>query len=150
MKIAIACEHAGFELKNKVKEYLIEKGYDVADLGADSSEPIDYPYIAANMTEMVVKGDYSSGILICGTGIGMSIAACKVPGARAALCTNSYMAKMARNHNDANILCLGSWITGLRLSYDIVDTFLANEFEGGRHQRRINLIYKLEKKFNME
>ena len=147
MKIAIASEHAGFELKEKVKEYLKEKGFDVYDLGASSSEPIDYPFIAAGLAERVAKGEFDKGILLCGTGIGMAIAAGKVPGIRAALCTDPFMAKMSREHNDANVLCLGAWITGLKLSFEIVDAYLNAEFTGGRHERRVNLIGELEKKY---
>lgn len=148
IKIAIASEHAGFELKEKIKKYLIEKGYYIADIGAGSDEPIDYPFIAAELAERVSKGEFNKGILLCGTGIGMTMAAGKVPGIRAALCTNSFMAKMTREHNNANVLCLGAWITGLKLSFAIVDAFLESEFTGGRHERRVNLIRELENKYN--
>jgi ribose 5-phosphate isomerase B len=147
-KIAIASEHAGYELKEKLKLELIKNGYELTDLGVKSDEPADYPYIAANLAERVVKGEFFKGILLCGTGIGMTIAAGKVPGARAALCTNSFMAKMAREHNDANILCLGAWITGYRLTFEIVEEFLNSDFSGGRHERRIGLIKELEEKYS--
>lgn len=147
MKIAIASEHAGFDLKEKIKDYLMEKGYDVTDLGADTDEPIDYPFIAAGLAERVAVGEFNKGILLCGTGIGMTMAAGKVPGIRAALCTDPFMAQMTREHNDANVLCLGAWITGLKLSYAIVDAFLQSEFTGGRHERRVNLIGELENRY---
>lgn len=146
-KIAIASEHAGFELKEKIKQYLGEKGYDVTDLGAGSDEPIDYPFIAAGLAEKVSEGEFCKGILLCGTGTGVTMAAGKVPGIRAALCTDPFMAKTTREHNDANILCLGAWITGLKLSFAIVDAFLEAEFTGGRHVRRVNLIGELEKRY---
>ena len=147
MKIAIASEHAGYELKEKIKAHLIGKGYETDDLGASSSEPIDYPFIAAGLAEKVAGGRYDRGILLCGTGIGMAIAAGKVPGIRAALCTNAYMAKMTREHNDANVLCLGSWVTGPGLALDIVDTFLGHGFTGGRHIPRVDKIRQLEEKY---
>ncbi len=147
MKIAIASEHAGFELKEKLVSYLREKGMVVDDLGARSDQPIDYPFLAAGLAEKVAAGEYERGILICGTGIGMSLAAGKVPGARAALCTDPFMARMSREHNDANVLCLGAWITGLRLSYAIVDEYLESQFTGGRHNRRLEQITQIEKKY---
>jgi ribose 5-phosphate isomerase B len=147
MKIAIASEHAGYELKEKIKAHLIDKGYDTDDLGASSSEPIDYPFIAAGLAGKGALGQYDKGILLCGTGVGMTMAAGKVPGIRAALCTNAYMAKMTREHNDANVLCLGAWITGLGLSLEIVDTFLSREFTGGRHIPRVDKIRQLEEKY---
>ena len=145
MKIAIASEHAGYDLKVKLIPYIREKGIEVEDLGADSDEPIDYPYIAAGLSEKVARGEYDRGILICGTGIGMSLAAGKVPGVRAALCTDPFMSKMSREHNDANVLCLGAWITGLKLSYAIVDAYLDSEFTEDRHRRRIDLIAEIER-----
>lgn len=147
MKIAIASEHAGYDLKESIKRYLTERGYVIDDLGAMSSEPIDYPFIASGLAERVAKHEYDKGILLCGTGIGMTMAAGKVPGIRAALCTDPYMAKMTRQHNDANVLCLGAWITGLKLSFDIVDAFLENEFTGGRHISRVEKIRELEERY---
>lgn len=147
MKLAIASEHAGYDLKEKIIEYLNEKKINVKDLGASSNESIDYPFIAANLAELVANGQYDKGILICGTGIGMTIAAGKIPGIRAALCTDPFMAKMSREHNDANILCLGAWITGLKLSFATVDAFLDSDFTGGRHERRVKLIEEVEKKY---
>ena len=147
MKLAIASEHAGFEMKEKIISHLKDKGLEVDDIGAQTDEPIDYPYIAADLAEKVADGQYDKGILLCGTGIGMTMAAGKVPGVRAALCTNAYMAKMTREHNDANVLCLGAWITGERLTYEIVDAFLSHDFQGGRHLPRVNKIKELEDKY---
>ena len=148
MRIAVASEHAGFELKEKVVEYLRQKALDVDDLGAKSNEPIDYPHLAARLSEKVASGEYDQGILICGTGIGMTLAAGKVPGARPALCTDPFMARMSREHNDANILCLGAWITGLRLSFAIVDAYLDSKFTGGRHARRLDQIREIEEHYH--
>lgn len=147
MKLAIASEHAGYGLKEEILKYLTEKGYTIEDIGVQSDEPVDYPYIAAGLAEMVVKGEYDRGILICGTGIGMAIAAGKVPGVRAGLCTDPFMSRMTREHNNANVLCLGAWITGLKLSFSIVDAYLEAEFTGGRHSPRVKQIEALEKKY---
>jgi len=149
MKIVIASEHAGFNLKEEIKKYLTEKGFNVTDLGTNSDKPTDYPFIAADLAEKVAKGAFKRGILICGTGAGMAIAAGKVPGIRAALCNDLFIAKMTREHNDANVLCLGSWITGSKLSFAIVDMFLRSRFRGGRHLNRINLIKELEKRYGL-
>lgn len=147
MKLAIASEHAGYALKEDILKYLRDKGYDIEDIGTQSDEPIDYPYIAANLGEKVSKGEYDRGILICGTGIGMAMAAGKVPGIRAGLCTDPFMAKMTSEHNNANVLCIGAWITGLKLSFSIVDAYLEAEFTEGRHEKRVNLISELEDKY---
>ena len=146
LKIAIASEHAGFALKEEIKAYLANIGLETSDLGATSPEPVDYPGIAEGVAIHVVSGEYQLGILLCGTGIGMCLAASKVFGARPALCTNEFMAEMARKHNDANILCLGAWITGSRLSTKITDAFIKSSFDGERHQRRVDLITELELK----
>ena len=145
MRIAIASEHAGYDLKVQLLPYIRDKGFEIEDLGAQSDQPVDYPYIAAGLAERVARGDFERGILICGTGIGMSLAAGKVRGIRAALCTDPFMARMAREHNDAQILCLGAWITGLRLSYAIVDAYLESEFTEDRHRRRIDQISEIER-----
>jgi ribose 5-phosphate isomerase B len=147
MKIVIASEHAGYHMKVSIVRYLKESGYEIDDLGVQSTESVNYPFIAANLAEYIIKGVYEKGILICGTGLGMSIAAGKVPGIRAALCTDQFMAKMAREHNDANVLCLGAWITGIRLSQFIVNEFIKSEFTGGRHRTRLNLIDELERRY---
>ena len=137
-KIAIASEHAGFSLKESLKNYLVQQGYEVDDLGTDSGQPVDYPSIAADLAGKVISGCYNKGILICGTGIGMCIAANKVTGVRAALCSDIFDARMARLHNDANILALGARVVGPGLACQILDTFLDTPFsEGPRHKQRI-------------
>lgn len=140
MKIALAADHGGYELKLKVKDYLLQKGYDVLDLGCFSEESVDYPNYGKACGEAVVNGDAEKGIVICGTGIGISIAANKVKGVRCALCTSLFMAEMSRKHNDANVLALGGRILETELALDIVQVWLTTEFEGGRHQRRVDLL----------
>lgn len=143
-KIAIASEHAGYHLKEFLKPVLSEEGFEALDLGVGSDQPVDYPLIAEELANAVISEKAEKGILICGTGIGMSIAANKVRGIRAAHCTDLFTAKMTRLHNDANILCLGAWLTGERLSKEIALTFLNTEFEGGRHIPRIEKITLVE------
>lgn len=140
MKIALGADHGGFELKEKIKAHLIEKGYEVLDLGTHSTESVDYPTFGHAVGHTVVdkKADY--GVLVCGTGIGISIAANKVPGVRAALCTNTTMARLTREHNNANILAMGGRIVGDVLALEMVDVFLATEFQGGRHEKRVDAI----------
>ena len=144
-RIALASEHAGFALKESLKAYLTRQGFSIADCGAASPEPVDYPPIAEKLALGVLSGAFEKGVLICGTGIGMSIAANKVPGIRAALCADLLQARYTRLHNDANILCLGAWITGERLAQDIAYTFLTTGFEGGRHIPRLDMIADIEK-----
>ena len=143
-KISIGCDHAGFKLKESIKNYLIGKGYDVKDFGTNSEESVDYPDYAKLVAKDVVKNN-SRGILICGTGIGMSIAANKIKGIRAAVCRNEYDAEMSRRHNDANVLTLGGRITPKAKAKKIVDVFLKTPFEEGRHIQRIKKIHDLEK-----
>ena len=140
MKIAIGNDHAGVEFKNKLMEELRSKGYEIMNVGTDTLDSVDYPDIAKKVSEKVLNGEAKFGILICGTGIGISIAANKIKGIRAANCTNTTMAKLTRQHNDANILALGARIVGDVLAIDIVDEFLVASFEGGRHQKRIDSI----------
>ena len=141
MKIALASDHGGYELKETIKKYLEEKGYETLDLGTNSaSESVDYPNYGKLCANTVVEGKAQRGIVFCGTGIGISIAANKVKGARCALCTSVFMAKMARCHNDANLLALGGRTTDPILAKEIVDEWLGEEFEGGRHQRRVDLL----------
>ena len=144
MKIAIGADHGAVELKEILRDYLKEKGYDVTDCGTYDLNSVDYPDIALKTAKLVVSKECEKGILLCGTGIGISIAANKVKGIRAALCTNEYCAKMSRNHNNANILCMGARVTGVELAKSILDTFLREEFEGGRHQVRVDKIMNLE------
>lgn len=140
MKIALAADHGGFELKEKIKKHLQQKGIDVLDLGCHTEESVDYPDYGKACGEAVMRGDAERGIVICGTGIGISIAANKVKGIRCALCTSLFMAEMSRKHNNANMLALGGRILETGLALDIVDVWLATEFEGGRHQRRVDLL----------
>lgn len=140
MKIAIGNDHAGVEFKNKIMQELRSKGYEVVNVGTDTLDSVDYPDIAKEVSEKVINGEVNFGILICGTGIGISIAANKIKGIRAALCHNEYTAKQARLHNDANILALGARVIGDELGKAIVKTFLNTEFEGGRHARRVSKI----------
>lgn len=140
MKIALGCDHGGFELKETIKRFLIEKGYEVTDKGCNSTDSVDYPKYGKLVGHSVASKETDKGILICGTGIGISLAANKVKGIRAALCSNTTVAKLTREHNDANILSLGARITGDVLALDIVNTFLTTEFEGGRHQKRVDQI----------
>lgn len=144
MKIVIGADHGGYQAKGLVLEYLTGQGYVVEDLGTHSEESCDYPDIAHQVGRKVATGDFSLGILICGTGIGMSLAANKVPGIRAALCQDTYSARMARSHNDSNVLCLGARVTGMGLMLDIVDTYLQGSFIGGRHARRVKKIEQID------
>lgn len=144
--IAIASDHAGFELKSLIIKYLTDKGLDFEDFGTFSTDSVDYPDYGVKAAEAVSEGKFEKGIVICGTGIGISIAANKVKGIRAAVCTNSYMARMSREHNDANILSLGSRVVGTDLAIDIVETWLNTEFIGGKHKIRIDKIANIEKK----
>ncbi len=144
MRIAIGSDHAGFDYKEMIKEYLGEKGFEVIDKGTFSKERTDYPLFAEKVAKAVSEGEVERGILICGTGIGMSITANKVKGVRAALCTNDFMAKMARKHNDSNLLCLGQRVIGTDHALSIVDTFFSTDFEGGRHEQRVHLIENIE------
>lgn len=144
MKIAIGSDHGGYELKEFIKEYLNTKGHEVTDVGAYDEKSVDYPDYAEKCAAIVKANDAEFGILFCGTGIGISIAANKIDGIRAALCHDSYTAKMAKQHNNANILVLGGRVLGKSLAVDIVDTFIASHFEGGRHQGRLDKITKLE------
>jgi len=144
MKIAIGADHGAFELKEVLIPYLKDKGYEVEDCGTYDLSSVDYPDIAEKTAKKIIDKECEKGILLCGTGIGISIAANKVKGIRAALCANEYSAKMSRNHNDANILCMGARVTGVELAKSILDTFLKEEFEGGRHQVRVDKIMNIE------
>ena len=143
--IYIGCDHGGFELKNTIIERLLSLGYEVFDAGTYTNESCNYPVYAKEVCRNVLENEGSLGILVCGTGIGMSIAANKIKGIRAAHCTDTFSAKMTRRHNNANVLCLGARITGSDLALDVVDDFLANEFEGGRHATRVEMLTEIEK-----
>ncbi|MFN3599690.1 MAG: ribose 5-phosphate isomerase B [Aquificaceae bacterium] len=144
LTIAIGSDHAGYPLKEKIKEFLLSKGYKVLDFGTESTGSTDYPLFARDVCLVVQRGEAQRGILVCGTGIGMSITANKFRGIRAALCLNEYMARMSRKHNDANVLCLGDRIIGDDLALAIVEVWLLTDFEGGRHERRVRLIKEVE------
>lgn len=140
MKIALGCDHGGYELKEKVKSHLEKKGYEVLDLGCHSTESVNYPVYGKAVGEAVAKKEVDYGVVICGTGIGISIAANKVKGVRAALCMNTTMAKLTREHNDANVLAFGARMVGDVLALEMVDTFLTTAFEGGRHVARVEML----------
>lgn len=145
MKIAIGSDHGGFELKESVRKHLTEQGIEVLNLGTDSTESVDYPRYGFAVGDAVIKGKADLGIVICGTGLGISMAANKIPGIRAALCTETFSARMAREHNNANVLALGGRVIGVGLALDIVDIFIKTSFAGGRHARRVELISALER-----
>lgn len=140
MKIAIGSDHAGFYLKEDIKKYLEEKGIEVIDKGTTSASRVDYPDYGHAVGHEVIDNNLDFGIAICGSGIGISIAANKVKGIRAALCSEPYSAKLARRHNDANVLAMGARLIGLDMAKEIVDAFLSEEFEGGRHTNRVSKI----------
>ncbi len=140
MQIAIGSDHAGFKMKEDIKEWLLDEGYQVKDFGTDSEDSVDYPDFAEKTSNNVADGDSELGILICGTGIGMAISANKVKGIRAARCQDNYSAKMARAHNNANILTFGSRVIGIELAKDVVRAYLNTDYAGGRHQRRVDKI----------
>ncbi|MFP5213744.1 MAG: ribose 5-phosphate isomerase B [Acidobacteriota bacterium] len=140
MKIIIGSDHAGFELKQKVVAHLKNLGHDVEDIGTHSTESVDYPDYALKVARAVAAGQPERGILVCGSGIGMSMAANRIPGARAVLASEPFAARMSRRHNDSNVLCLGGRFTGQDMAMEIVNTWIAEQFEGGRHQRRVALM----------
>lgn len=141
MKIFIGSDHAGYSLKEEIKNYLQEKGHEVLDHGANSAtESVDYPKYGHMVAKSVVADGSTLGVLVCGSGIGISIAANKVEGARAALCHSVELAKLARQHNNANMISIGARFTESKLAFEMVDAFLTTEFEGGRHQTRVDMI----------
>ena len=142
--IALGCDHGGFALMQVIKSHLEELGLEYRDYGTYSAESCDYPVYAEAAARAVASGECDRGILVCGTGIGISMAANKVKGIRAALCSDCFSAEMTRRHNDANMLALGARVLGDGLALKIVDTFLTTGFDGGRHQRRIDLISAIE------
>ncbi|MBQ2085376.1 MAG: ribose 5-phosphate isomerase B [Oscillospiraceae bacterium] len=144
MKLMIGSDHGGFELKEAVKAHLVELGHEVTDVGCYEAKSCDYPDIAREGCGKILSGECERGILICGTGIGISMAANKIKGIRAACCSDTYSAKYTRLHNDANVLCFGGRVVGDGLACEIVDAYLSVEFEGGRHQRRVDKIMALE------
>ncbi|MGI6772515.1 MAG: ribose 5-phosphate isomerase B [Clostridiales bacterium] len=144
--IALGTDHGGFHLKEAAKEFLKEKGIEFIDFGIYEGETADYPDIASVVCEAIQSGKCECGLLFCGTGIGMSIAANKHKGIRAACCSDYFSAKYTRIHNDANVLCLGGRVVGAGLALELIDAFLGSEFEGGRHARRIDKITEIENK----
>ena len=144
MKIAIGCDHGGLEHKNAIVKHLKNRGFDVEDFGIYEQVSVDYPDIAKKVCQSIVNNDNERGILVCGTGIGMSLAANKFKGIRAAVCSEHFSAKYTRLHNDSNILCLGGRVIGIGTALELVDLFVDTEFEGGRHQNRINKITEIE------
>ncbi|MBQ9895266.1 MAG: ribose 5-phosphate isomerase B [Ruminococcus sp.] len=143
--IAIGCDHAGVDLKKTIIQTLSEKGFEFCDMGTDG-EPCDYPDMAEKVCEQITSGKCERGILICGTGIGMSIAANKIKGIRAALCADSFSTRFTRLHNDSNVMCMGARTMGPGLACELAEVFLTTGFEGGRHQRRVDLITAIENK----
>ena len=144
MKIAIGSDHAGFSLKEEIRKHLDEIGVEYVDCGVYDSSSADYPLQAKATCEKITSGECVRGILCCGTGIGISMAANKVKGIRAACCSDYFSAKYTRLHNDANVLCMGARVIGAGAALELVDVFLDTEFEGGRHQRRVDLITEIE------
>lgn len=145
MNISIACDHGAYALKERLKARLLEQGHHVADCGAHSAESCDYPDFAAAAARLVADGSCARGVVLCTTGIGMSIAANKVKGVRCALCHEPLSAEMTRRHNDANMLAMGAGVTGGNLAERILDVFLSTDFEGGRHQRRVDKLAAMER-----
>ncbi len=145
MKIYIGCDHAGYEMKAEVIKLLSEQGHDVADMGGDGGR-VEYPVIAKKVGHAVADNEGSRGILICGTGIGMSLAANKIKGIRASLCADHFSTKYTRLHNDANIMCMGARTLGVGVALELAQIFVDTHFEGGRHERRVNLITDYENK----
>ena len=145
MKIAIGCDHAGFAIKNVIIEHITKKGYDVVDVGTNSADSCHYPIYAHALCEKIQSGECELGILVCGTGIGMSIAANKHKGIRAACCSDTFSARLTREHNDANILCFGARVVGEGLALDLVDAFLSAEYlNNGNHVRRVSMLKDIE------
>jgi ribose 5-phosphate isomerase B len=146
MKIAIGSDHAGYAAKEHLKFWLVERGHEAIDLGTHGTASVDYPDFASRVGQAVVAGDAPLGLLVCGSGIGMSIAANKIVGIRAAHCTDCYQARVARQHNDANVLCLGARVSGLGVMEDTLLSFLGHTFEGGRHATRVEKIQSLDRR----
>ena len=142
--VALACDHAGYLLKDELKKHLTEQGYAVVDHGTDGPASVDYPLFADKLCESITDGRCALGILVCGTGIGMSIAANKHPGIRAACCSDTFSARLTRMHNDANVLCMGARVVGAGLALELAETFLSTPFEGGRHMRRVEMLNALD------
>jgi ribose 5-phosphate isomerase B len=150
IKIAVGADHAGFELKEKVREYLVKKGYEVEDHGTNSLQSVDYPDYAEKVAARVAAKEVGWGVLVCGTGLGVAMAANKIPGIRAAPCNDTISARLAREHNDANVLTLGGRLTDEATARKILDTWLATPFAGGRHERRVEKIASIDQRYHPE
>lgn len=148
MKIALACDHGGINLKEAIKKHLEKNNYEVIDFGTNTTDSVDYPDYAFKAATAVAQKDADCGILVCGTGIGIGIAANKVKGIRCATVGDTFSARMTKAHNDANMIALGERVTGIGLGLDIVDAYLNSSFEGGRHQNRVDKIMEIEKLLN--
>lgn len=146
--ICIGSDHAAYDMKEHIKTYLTDKGYEVKDLGPDMSISVHYPLYGEAVAKAVTSGECEYGIVLCGTGIGISMAASKVTGIRCALCTNTYMARMAREHNDANVLALGARVVGYGIAEEMVDIFLKTEFQQGRHAVRVDMINDIDARYS--
>ena len=144
MKIAVGSDHGGFDHKNAIADHLKQRGFEVVDYGIYENKSVDYPDIASKLCKGILEGEADLGILVCGTGIGMSIAANKFKGIRAAACSEHFSAKYTRLHNNSNVLCLGGRVIGIGTALELADLFVDTEFEGGRHQNRIDKIAKIE------
>lgn len=144
--IAIGSDHGGYLLKEEIKKHLEEKGYEFKDFGTDSTASCDYPVYAEKVCRAIQSGECEKGILVCGTGIGMSMCANKCKGIRAAVCGNHFSAEFTRRHNNANVLCLGARVIGSGVAMQLVDIFLTTEYEGGRHEKRVEMMMELESK----
>jgi ribose 5-phosphate isomerase B len=148
MRIVIGADHAGFDLKQIIAEYLRHRGYEVIDKGTDSDDPVDYPDFAEAVAKVIVDGQADRGVLICGSGVGTSVAANKVPGIRAGLCHNTYSARQGVEHDDMNVLVLGARVIGIEMARELVDNFLIAKFNGAeRHRRRVEKIKGLERRY---
>ncbi len=149
MKLVIGNDHVALEMKNEIMAYLQEKGYEVVNIGTDSPDRFDYPVSGYRAAKMVASGEADGGILICGTGMGISLSANKVRGIRCCVCSEPYSARLSKQHNNTNMIAFGARVVGIELAKMIVDAWLEAEFEGGRHQRRIDMIREIEETQNL-
>ena len=150
MKIAIGNDHVAVDMKNEIKEYLESKGHEVINVGCDSTERFNYPVSGYKVGKMVANNEVDCGVLICGTGVGISLAANKVKGVRACVCSEPYTAKLSKQHNNSNIIAFGARVIGIEMAKMIVDEWLNAEYEGGRHQTRVDMITEIEETQNLE
>ncbi len=150
MKLAIGNDHVALAMKNEIRAYLEEKGIEVVDVGTNSANRFDYPISGYKVAKLVAEGKVDGGVLICGTGVGISLAANKVPGIRACVCSDPYTARLSKQHNNTNIIAFGARVIGIETAKMIVDEWLSAEFEGGRHQRRIDMITEIEQTHTLQ